>query len=455
VEAAILAERQHIDSLLLTVGYDASTSNRSDEGEHTARFKVLLDRADPKVEEEVIVRLRRRFAALPDVDASVTRPVLFSFRAPIEVEVHGEDLVELRRLAERTVATLAALPELADVETSLRRGAPEVQVVYDRDLLARYDLSPQTVALSVRDQVLGNEATRYNLQDRRIPIVVRLAEEDRRSVEDVRRLIVNPGGSRPIRLQAVAAVELGEGPSEVRRVDGRRVAQVTANLDAGASLGEAVERIREVLDGQTWPVGTTFFLAGQNEEWERSRRSLWLAMALSVFLVYVIMAAQFESLLHPLVILFSIPLAFFGTVVTLLVLGISLSIVVFLGMIMLAGIVVNNAIVLVDYINVLRRRGMERAEAVVTAGSVRLRPILMTTATTTLGLLPMAVGLGDGAELRTPMAIAVISGLVVSTLLTLYVIPVLYSLLEDLKSRLAPVPVDDADTQGAVEAVAS
>jgi HAE1 family hydrophobic/amphiphilic exporter-1 len=124
-------------------------------------------------------------------------------------------------------------------------------------------------------------------------------------------------------------------------------------------------------------------------------------------------------------------------------------------MIMLAGIVVNNAIVLVDYINVLRRRGMERAEAVVTAGSVRLRPILMTTATTTLGLLPMAVGLGDGAELRTPMAIAVISGLVVSTLLTLYVIPVLYSLLEDLKSRLAPVPVDDADTQGAVEAVAS
>jgi HAE1 family hydrophobic/amphiphilic exporter-1 len=455
VEAAILAEREHIDALLLTVGYDPSTSNRSDEGEHTARFKILLDRADARVEEQVIARLRRRFASLPGVDARVTRPVLFSFRAPIEVEVHGEDLVELRRLAEQTVATLAALPELADVETTLRRGAPEVEVVYDRDLLARYDLAPQTVARLVRDEVQGYEATRYNLKDRRIPIVVRLEEEDRRSVEDVRRLVVNPGGSRPIRLETVAAVGLGEGPSEVRRVDGRRVALITANLGEGASLGGAVARIRTALDGQEWPAGTTFFLAGQNEEWERSRGSLWLAMALSVFLVYVIMAAQFESLLHPLVILFSIPLAFFGTVVTLYALHISLSIVVFLGMIMLAGIVVNNAIVLVDYVNVLRRRGVERTEAVVTAGSVRLRPILMTTATTVLGLLPMALGLGDGAELRTPMAIAVISGLLVSTLLTLYAIPVLYSLLEDLKARLLPAAAREDEVEGpAPEAVA-
>ena len=148
------------------------------------------------------------------------------------------------------------------------------------------------------------------------------------------------------------------------------------------------------------------------------------------------MAAQFESLLHPLVILLTIPLAFFGTVVGLYLLNISLSIVVFLGMIMLAGIVVNNAIVLVDYINVLRRRGTETAKAVVTAAAVRLRPILMTTATTTLGLLPMAIGLGDGAELRTPMAVAVITGLLVSTLLTLFVIPVVYLLVDRFRKQL-------------------
>jgi HAE1 family hydrophobic/amphiphilic exporter-1 len=438
VEAAILAESEHVEALLLTIGYDAANSSRSDEGEHTARFKVLLDEADPRVEDRVIERLRARFAAIPDIEAQVTRPVLFSFKSPIEIEVHGDDLVALRRQAETVRDTMALMPELADVETTLRRGAPEVQVVYDRDRLARYDLDPQTVARLVRDQVQGFEATRYNLKDRRIPIVVRLRMEDRETVEDVRELIVNPGHERPIPLESVASVELAEGPSEIRRIDGRRVALVTANIAQG-SLGGAVVRIKEELNALDWPSGTTFLMAGQNEEWERSRKSLWLAMALSIFLVYVIMAAQFESLLHPFVILFTIPLAFFGTVVTLKALDISLSIIVFLGMIMLAGIVVNNAIVLVDYINTLRRRGVALEEAVVTAGSVRLRPILMTTATTTLGLLPMALGIGDGAELRTPMAVSVISGLVVSTLLTLFVVPVIYTMMERGKERLTGV----------------
>jgi len=180
----------------------------------------------------------------------------------------------------------------------------------------------------------------------------------------------------------------------------------------------------------------SFLITGQNAEWQRSQRSLWIALGLSIFLVYVIMAAQFESLIHPLVIMLTIPLAFIGTVLTLKMLGMSLSIVVFLGMIMLAGIVVNNAIVLVDYINTLRHRGLPLQEAVVTAGSVRLRPILMTTATTVLGLTPMALGLGDGAEIRTPMAIAVISGLISSTALTLIVIPSFYLLADKLKQRL-------------------
>ena len=437
VERAILAEKEHIKSLLLTVGYDAANSNRSDEGEHTARFKVLLeDASDPRVEDQVLDRLRQRFARIPDLEAQVVRPVLFSFKAPIEVEVHGDDLLALRRQSEAVSVEMASLSELTDVEVSLRRGAPEVQVVYDRDLLARYDLNPEQVARLVRDQVQGFEATRFNLKDRRIPIVVRLALTDRETVEDVESLIVNPGGDRPIPLTAVADVELAEGPSEVRRIDGRRVAVVTANINSGYSMGSAVESIRSRLNGMDWPAGSTFLIAGQNEEWERSRSSLFLALALSIFLVYVIMAGQFESLLHPLVILFAIPFAFFGTVLALWLLNISLSIVVFLGMIMLAGIVVNNAIVLVDYINQLRARGRSVVEAIVEAGTVRLRPILMTTATTCLGLLPMALGAGDGAELRTPMAIAVISGLLVSTLLTLIVIPVVYLLVDRLRQRI-------------------
>ena len=436
VEKALLTEREHIRSMILTVGFDPANSQRSDEGEHTARFKVLLDSSDPRTEDAVIARLREKLARLPDVDARVTRPVLFSTKTPIEVEVHGDDLPRLKAMSDRVRAVMDGLPELADVEATLRSGAPEVQVVYDRDLLARYGLNLRQVAELVRDQVKGFEASKFNLKDRRVPIVVRLGEEDRETVEDVRNLVVNPQGDTPIPLSAIAAVTLGEGPSEVRRVDSRRVGLVRANIATG-SLGSAVERIeQEVGNAIEWPADMTFVVAGQNQEWQRSRGSLWLALGLSIFLVYVIMAAQFESLLHPFVILFSIPLAFFGTVVALWALGISLSVVVFLGVIMLAGIVVNNAIVLIDYINVLRRRGVSREEAIVTAGVVRLRPILMTTATTVLGLIPMALGFGDGAEIRTPMAITVISGLTTSTVLTLFLIPSLYALFDRMKDRL-------------------
>lgn len=436
VEAAILAEREHIDSLIVSVGYDAANAQRSDEGEHSARFKVLLESSDPATEDAVVRRIRQRLAAVPDVDARVTRPVLFSTKTPIEIEVHGDDLVRLKQYGDRVREVMAAMPELADVESSLVAGAPEVQVIYDRDLLSLYGLNLRRVAEQVRNQVQGFEATKYNLHDRRIPIVVRLAETDRESVSDVRELRVNPGNDRPIPLSAVAAVRLGEGPSEVRRIDGQRVAVVSANLVSG-SLGEAVAEIDARLARQIeWPADMTYFLAGQNEEWERSRGSLFLALALSIFLVYVIMAAQFESIWQPFVILFTIPLAFFGSVVALWALSIPLSIVVFLGMIMLAGIVVNNAIVLVDYVNTLRARGLSRQDAIVTAGSVRLRPILMTTATTVLGLLPLALGLGDGAELRTPMAVAVIAGLVTSTGLTLLVIPSIYELVDRGWQRL-------------------
>ncbi|HMB53059.1 MAG TPA: efflux RND transporter permease subunit [Thermoanaerobaculia bacterium] len=436
VEEAILAEREHIEALIVSVGFDAANSQRSDEGEHTARFKMLLEDSTPATEEAVIDRIRHRLAQVPDLGARVTRPVLFSTRTPIEIEVHGDDLLRLKEYGDRVREVMASMPQLADVETSLVSGAPEVQVLYDRDLLSRYGLNLRQVAEQVRNQVKGFEATKYNLKDRRVPIIVRLSEADRSSVEDVRDLRVNPGGERPILLASVAEVRLGEGPSEVRRIDGQRVAVVSANMGDG-SLGEAVTAIERRLDAEIdWPTGMTYFIGGQNEEWERSRGSLYLALALSIFLVYVIMAAQFESLLQPLVIMFTIPLAFFGTMLALWLFGIPLSIVVFLGMIMLAGIVVNNAIVLVDYVNTLRARGLERREALVTAGQVRLRPILMTTATTALGLLPMALGVGDGAELRTPMAIAVISGLVTSTLLTLIVIPSIYDLVEGARDRL-------------------
>ena len=432
VEKSILIKKEAlgIDTLLVMYGFDTTNMKRSDEGEHSARFKVLLKPSSKprEAEERVIGKLRAMFGEVPDVTTRVTRPVLFSSKKPVVIQINGDDLPELKRYSDEATALLSRQPALADVEPTLRSGAPEVQITYDRQQIIRHGLNLSTVANQVRDMVKGAEATRFNRRDRRVPIVVRLAEKDRGQVADVGKLTINPGGDTPIPLNSIAKLTVGEGPSEIRRIDGKRVALVQANIGAG-SLGTAVDAAKRTLDqGIDWPGYMRFFITGQNEEWERSRTSLYLALGLSLFLVYVIMASQFESLVQPFIIMFTIPMAFVGTVLGLKMLGINLSVVVFLGMIMLAGIVVNNAIVLVDYANTLRGRGLALREAIIQAGCVRLRPILMTTATTVLGLLPMAVGLGDGAEIRTPMAVAVICGLLTSTVLTLLVIPTIYYL---------------------------
>jgi len=433
VESALQHDIEGIESVSVTYGYDPASSQRSDEGEHTARYRIhLLGNSDDDSAEQIVAdQVRKRLATVPDLHARLVRPVLFSFQTPIEVEIYGNDLLRLRKLSERVQFEMSQLATLSDVETSLRRGAPEVQIAYKRNRMRSFNLDIANVARQVRDEIKGREATRFTQSDRKIPIVVRLAEHDRASVEDLERLIVDPEGTRAITLASVADISLGEGPSEVRRVDGQRVAVVRANLRGGVSLGTAVAQVQQqLLQRIEWPADTHFAIAGQNKEWERSKNSLWLALGLSIFLVYVIMAAQFESLVYPLVIMASIPLAFLGTFATLGALSIHLSIIVFLGMIMLAGIVVNNAIVLIDYINLLKSRGFALEDAVVEAGSARLRPILMTTITTVLGLLPMALGFGNGAELRTPLAISVISGLLVSTALTLILIPTLYVLVD-------------------------
>jgi hydrophobic/amphiphilic exporter-1 (mainly G- bacteria), HAE1 family len=437
VEAIILADKTEIQTLLVSFGFDATNIRRSDEGEHSARFKVILapNRDQAATEERVIRRLRALFSEVPDLESRVVRPVLFSSKTPIVVEIEGDDLARLKQFSQEAEAVLAGLPALGDVEATLRSGAPEIQITYHRDRLSAYNLNIGTVAKQVRDLVKGYEATRFNMKDRRIPIIARLEEPARSHAEDVGRLIVNPGGNHPIPLLAVADLKIGEGPSEIRRVDGQRVAVIQANIASG-SLGSAVKQIQAALHEQiAWPVDMRFFITGQNEEWERSRGTLYLALALSLFLVYVIMAAQFESLLQPLIIMATIPLAFFGSALGLNVMGASISIVVFLGLTVLAGIVVNNAIVLVDYANTLRQRGLDLRAAVVQAGAVRLRPILMTTATTVLGLSPMALGLGDGAEIRTPMAWTIIFGLITSTALTLIVIPTIYFVVEGARER--------------------
>jgi HAE1 family hydrophobic/amphiphilic exporter-1 len=447
-----LAERvPHLQSSITRIGSERDSDETGERGEHTAKIAITLVPGaaitPEQAEQDALEVVREVVRDVPDLDTNITRPVLFSFKTPVEVEVRGHDLDELADATEAVRARLAAIEGLRDVKASIQPGNPEVQILYDRDALARLGLDIRAVAELVRDKVQGKEATKFNRRDRKVPIRVRAEGMDQAGVEDLRGLAVNPPGAAAIAgladdqlglqtpavpLSAVADIEVGRGPNEIRRIGQQRVGLVTANIE-GVGLGSVAARIDAAMAELELPAGVTTEITGQSEEWETSSRSLYLALGLSVFLVYVIMASQFESLLYPLIIMVSIPLAFVGVVVVLLAVDMPVSVIVFLGAILLAGIVVNNAIVLVDYINQLKIRGYATAQAIELAGTVRLRPILMTTLTTVLGLIPMALGLGDGAEIRQPMAVTVIAGLSVSTLLTLIVIPTLYQLVDRLR----------------------
>ncbi len=415
-------------------GAGLSLTSTGTEGENFGQIDVRMKPGTSPAEEQRTIAAMR--AALAGIGASADsvrvkfqRPSFFSFRTPIEVEVYGDALVPLHQAAGELHSRLARVPGLVDVRSSAEMGNPELQVRFDRDALARYGLRLDEVAATVRGKVKGEVATRFNEGDREIDILVRSAGGASVTAQEVERVIVAQREGTPVFLSSVAAISRELGPSEIRRIGQRRAAVVSANLE-DKSLGEAAEDVRAVLRGAPLPGSVTASLSGQEEERRRSFNSLLLALGLSLFLVYLVMAAEFESLLHPFVIFFTVPLGAIGVVLALLLTGQSVNVVVMIGVVMLGGIVVDNAIVLIDAVNQLRAEGLSRREALIAGGKRRLRPILMTTATTGLGLLPMAFGLGEGAELRQPLAITVIGGLLVSTVLTLVVIPVLYTMLD-------------------------
>jgi hydrophobic/amphiphilic exporter-1 (mainly G- bacteria), HAE1 family len=414
-------------------GAGLSLSNTGTEGENTARIQVQMKTdASPEQEEAVIASLRERLEASDLARFKFERPTYFTFRTPIEVEIYSDNLEELQVAAESLRRQIEGVEGLVDVKTSAEMGNPEVQVTFNREQLAQLDLDLATVATTVRNKIQGSVATRFTQGDREIDIVVRSVEVGEATVGDIRQMIVGHRENRPIFLSSVAAIDLVSGPSEIRRIGQKRAAVISGNL-FGRDMGAVAADVRDILRSAALPATATATLSGQEEEMQRSMRSLMLAMGLAIFLVYLVMASQFESFLHPFVIIFTLPLAAIGVVIALAVTGRSISIVAMIGVVMLAGIVVNNAIVLIDAVNQMRQKGLRKEDALVEAGISRMRPILMTSLTTILGLIPMALGLGEGAELRAPLAITVIGGLTVATVLTLIVIPVVYSLLDRKK----------------------
>lgn len=451
-------------------------ANPTESGENIAKLSIALkDGGSKAIEAAEIERLRD---GMTRADASVkfARPQLFSFSAPLEVEIRGYDLDALAKGGQRLTELMKASPRFADVKSTVEGGYPEIQVRFDQDRAAALGLTTRDIADRLVRKVKGEVATRYDFRDRKIDVLVRARASDRGSVDDVRNLVVGYAaaknnntssgstsgsnsastgssqaqngssssssngqsglndkpqspGDTPIRLSAVADVIATEGPSEIHRVSQERVAIISSDLRYG-DLASAVAEINEIVATHPIAAGVKVKVGGQSEELDSSVKSLMFALGLAIFLVYLVMASQFESLLHPFVIMFSIPLAAVGAVLALKLSGSAISVVVFIGLIMLVGIVVKNAIVLIDRVNQLREAGVPKREALAQGAQSRLRPIVMTTLCTLIGFMPLAIGVGEGAEVRAPMALTVIGGLAVSTLLTLVVIPVVYDLLD-------------------------
>lgn len=345
----------------------------------------------------------------------------------VQVELRGYDLNMADELALQIKQRMEANDLVTGVRVGRQEGRPEQNLVFDRERIAQLGLTTRDVARAIQINVGGGIAGQFRENGDEHPIVVRLREEDRLTSDDLDNISVRSPNGQIMPVSALVNRELVRGPSEINRINGQRVNYITANLQEGVALGDAVRSIRDDLSTMQLPEGFSIVFGGEYEEQEKAARDFQLSIIMAIVLIYMVMAAQFERFTDPLIVMFAVPLALVGVVPTLLLTGTTLNMQSLMGLIMLIGIVVNNAIVLVDYINLMRReQGLSVREAVIESGKLRLRPIMMTTLTTVLGLIPLALGLGAGGEIQAALARTVIGGLTASTLITLVLIPIVY-----------------------------
>lgn len=448
LESVLLAD-EDVAAVFTLVGRQAAIAGVEDvSGLHTARLDVRLH--DGVRTAGVIERFRGQLdpslesrLTIDDGTATALGRLLGGGVADLAVRVRGEDKDAALALAGQIEARLQDVAEVTNVRQAISMGHPEVRVEIDRDRAAAFGVTPRQVADAIDRTMRGSTATEYVDFDRKIPIVVRLPESARTDLSTLDHVTL---AGVPLRefVRVVDAV----APTETRRVDQSPVISVFADVARGGVDG-AVDAIRAGLAGLEIPRGLELEIGGENEEMTRSFSVLIFAILLAILLVYMILAAEFESLIHPFTILLSVPLGAIGAVLALGLTGSGLNVVSLIGLVVLIGIVDNDAVIMVDFINQRRAAGLGVMDAIREAGHARLRPILITSITTMLGVLPMAIGLGSGAELQRPLAIAVAGGLFTATALTLIVIPVVYSLVEQLRERFAqPAAASDLVPSG-------
>ncbi len=420
------------------IGTGSNSENAIFEGENTATIKVTLSEHSQVSTDKLIAQLIETVENPNVLELTIKQEenslssLLGNEEAPIIVEVKGEELDIISDITDQVKERMTGVNGLYNLATSIEDGAPEIIVSVDRTIAGINNISVSTVIEQLKQQLSGRESGRMEYRGEMRDIIIKIPDITLNSLGN----IIIRNGEQKFRLQEVATLTQSQSPKEILRRNQSRISKISANLEPDKSLDKVAQDIRLAVKDIDLPPNYSISVTGEEEKRQESMNSLMFALILSVVLVYMVLASQFESLLHPFTILLTIPLAVVGAVFLFFLTGTTINIMGVIGIVMLVGIAVNNSIILVDRINQLKLSGMEMTDAIIQAGQQRIRPIIMTSLTTILALLPMTFSFGEGASLRSPMALAVVGGLVTSTLMSLMVIPCVYYVLEQAKRRI-------------------
>ncbi len=428
-----------VDHYLSTSGRQETqwrTADQSNVGQ--VQVKLIDKQKRHRSTQQIMQAIKERAATIPGLKAGFNTISMWGAAntAPLEIEIIGQDLDEVVRFSDVVADVVAKAKGTVDVTSSWEEGKPEVKIEVDRDKTARMGLTLAEVGLAVRTALEGDVSTKYQEGDAEYDTRVVLNKESRSRAQDVGNITLLNHFGQPVRLSQVATIYLGLGPSQIQRKDRERLITVAANLSGQVPLGQVTAETEKLIAARGIPKGIRIYYGGDAENMRDMFNDMTIALSLAVLFVFIIMVSLFESYIHPFTIMFSLPLALVGALGGLALFGKTLSMFSMIGLIMLMGLVTKNAILLVDYTNTLRSRGLAMHDALVQAGKTRLRPIIMTTATMVFGMMPLAAALGAGSEMRQGMGIVVVCGLISSTLLTLVLIPVLYTYVDGLRSAI-------------------
>ena len=428
-----------VDTCTVSIGATSMMSMTNTSNTSTLRVNLIdikeRNRSTSKIANEVREELQNMVGVKTSITESSQSSGGTGATNPISIEIKGDSLETLNQISEDFKEILRSINGTIEVSSNVEEGNPEVRVYLDRQKSAFYGVTAYQLATTLQSSLSGDTASQYKVNGEEIDITLSLNTSSDANIEEMRQILIQAPTGQYVSVGQIADLEYDNSPSQITREDQVRTVTVTSQL-LERDLRSASNEIAERLDSYPMPFGYSFDMGGQQQDMEEAFGNLFLALLLSIVLIYMILASQFESLLQPFIIMMSVPFAFTGAFLGLFITGTPLSLPAYIGLIVLAGIVVNNAIVLIDFINQQRKAGTIRKEAIINAGKFRLRPILMTMLTTVLGLTPLSIGIGEGSEIMSPMGISVIGGLSFSTLITLIFIPVLYSILDDLSMKI-------------------